>query len=89
MPCERGALSQAQTVVQDVTTVIGEEHLREVMKSNRYRYFHGVPILVIFVLSGHEIFHPRNFQPIIALALCHKKVPSFKYTVRLFVAVPA
>ena len=25
-PCERGALSQAQTVVQDVTTVTGEEH---------------------------------------------------------------
>ena len=34
--CERGALSQAQTVVQGVTTVTGEELLREVMDGNRY-----------------------------------------------------
>ena len=27
VPCERGALSQAQTVVLDMTTVIGEVHL--------------------------------------------------------------
>ena len=33
---ERAPLSQAQTVVQGVTTVTGEEHLREVMESNRY-----------------------------------------------------
>ena len=34
--CERGALSQEQTVIQGVTTVTGEEHLREVMEGNRY-----------------------------------------------------
>ena len=36
MPCERGALSQAQIVVQGVTTVTGEEHIRDVMEGNRY-----------------------------------------------------
>ena len=36
VPCERGALSQAQTVVQGMTMVTGEQHLREVMEGNRY-----------------------------------------------------
>ena len=36
MPCERGTLSQAQTIIQGVTTVTGEQHLREVMESSRY-----------------------------------------------------
>ena len=31
VPCERGALSQSQTIIQGVTTLTGEEHLREVM----------------------------------------------------------
>ena len=36
MPVKGRLFHRAQTVVQDVTTVTAEEHLREVMEGNRY-----------------------------------------------------
>ena len=53
--CEWVPLSQAQTVVQGVNTVTGEEHLREVMEGNRYpdTCSTGLAIAVFTDVSGY------------------------------------